>query len=194
LIPAPPPPPESLAANVVAIVAQVPDRKGKEDGVVTSKEFDHAFDQKAAADGRRITPKPGGEGYEKLKHKAIKELLEFSWIRGQAAEMGIGLRPPQVSRKLAKLKKQAFKNGAQYRRFLKEAHFTRGDVHERVEVQMLSERIQERIVAGLPSEAAAVKAFRRFVAEYEKRWRGRTVCAPGYVTELCSNGPQPKGL
>ncbi|HWA53875.1 MAG TPA: SurA N-terminal domain-containing protein [Solirubrobacterales bacterium] len=178
---------------MAAIVARVPDRKGKEDGVITVKEFDHALDQVAAADGRKVTPEPGGRDYEKLKHKAIGELLEFSWIRGQAGEMGIGLRPPQVSRELATLKKQAFKNGAQYRRFLKEAHFTRADVRDRVEVQMLSQRIEERIVLGIDSEAAAQKAFSRFVVEYEKRWRSRTVCAPGYVTELCSNGPEPKG-
>jgi hypothetical protein len=175
-------------------VAQVPDHKGEKGGVITGNEFGHALDQTAAAERLKTTPKPGAKDYEKLKHRAFVELVESSWIRGQAAEMGIGLRPRQVSRELATLKRQAFKNGAQYRRFLKEAHFTRDDVLERVESQMLSQRIEERIVAGFPSEAAAVKAFRKFAAEYEKRWRARTVCAPGYVTELCSNGPEPKGL
>jgi hypothetical protein len=178
---------------VVAIVAQVPDHKGEQGGVVTIKEFDHGLDQASAADGLEVTPNPGGKDYERLKHKAIGELLEFSWIRGQAAEMGIGLRPRQVSRELATLKRQAFENGAQYRRFLKEAHYTRADVLERVEVQMFSELIQERILIGISSEAAAQKALGKFVAEYGKRWRSRTVCVPGYVTELCSNGPEPKG-
>jgi hypothetical protein len=178
---------------VSAIVVQVPDRKGEQDGVITIKEFDHALDQAAAGDGRKVAPKPGGKSYEKLKHKAIEELLEFSWIRGQAAEMGIGTRPRGVARTLARLKKLAFKNGAQYRRFLKESHYTRQDVLDRVEVQLLGELIQKRIVAGLHSDAARQKAFSRFVAEYEVRWRARTVCAPGYVTDHCSNGPQPKG-
>ena len=178
---------------MVAIVAQVPDRKGEQGGVITSGEFDHGLDQAAAADGRNVTPKPGGRDYKRLKHKAFGELVEFSWIRGQAAEMGIGLRPRQVSRELATLKRRAFKNGAQYRQFLKEAHFTRDDVLERVEAQMFSERIQERILIGISGEAAAQKAFSKFVVEFAKRWRARTVCAPGYVTELCSNGPAPKG-
>jgi hypothetical protein len=192
LIPAPPPPPEALPANVVAIVARVPDRKGEQGGVVTSTEFDHALDQAAAGDGRTVTPKPGGKSYEKLKHRAIGELLEFSWIRGQAAEMGIGVRPRQVSRELATLKKQAFKNGAQYRRFLKEAHYTRGDIVERIEVQILAEHITANVAPGLSGKAAQ-KAFGKFISEYEERWRSRTVCASGYVTELCSNGPEPKG-
>jgi hypothetical protein len=176
---------------VVAIVAQVPDRKGKQDGVVTSSEFDRALDQAAAQYGRRAAPGPRDDGYRRLKRQAIGELLEDSWIRGQAAEMGIGVRPRQVARLLALLKKQAFKNGAQYRHFLKEAHYTKRDLVERLEVQILAEHITAAIAPGL-SEKATQKAFSKFVAEYETRWRSRTVCASGYVTEICSNGPKPK--
>jgi hypothetical protein len=180
---------------VAAIVAQVPDRKGEAGGVITSSEFDHGLDQAAAQHGRRVAPGPRGTGYRKLKNQAIGELIEATWIRGQAAEMGIGLRPRKVSRGLAVLKKQAFKNGAQYRRFLKEAHYTRRDILDRLEIQMFSELIQERILIGIRGEAAAQKAFNKFVVEFAKRWRARTVCAPGYVTALhCSNGPEPQGL
>ena len=108
--------------------------------------------------------------------------------------MGIGVRPRQVSRELASLKKKAFKNGAQYRQFLREAHFTRRDVRDRVEVQMFSERVQELIVVGLASAKSRQEAFDKFVKEYEERWRARTVCAMGHVTVRCSNGPAPKTL
>lgn len=192
MISAPLPPPEALPANVVAIVARVPDRKGEQGGVITSTEFDRALAQAAAQHGRRVAPGPRGDGYRRLKKQATEELLDDSWLRGQAAEMGIGLRSRQVTREWAALKKQAFKNEAQYRHFLKEGHYTRRDVLDRVEIQMFSELIQERIVAGLSSNTARQKAFSRFVAEYEVRWRARTVCAPDYVTERCSNGPEPK--
>ena len=122
------------------------------------------------------------------------ESLESEWIRGQAAEMGIGVRPREVARALAQLKKQAFRNGAQYRRFLKKSHYTRRDVNERVEIQLFSERIQERVAAGIDSEKAVQKAFAKFVSEYKVRWRSRTVCAADYVTDLCSNGPEPQRL
>lgn len=193
MVPAPPSPTE-LPANVVAVVARVPDRNGERGGVTTAKEFHHALVQAAAEKGRRSAPKPGGNGYRRLQLRAMGSLLDDSWIRGQAAEMGIGLRPKQVSRELARLKKGAFKNEAQYRRFLHEAHFTRRDVRDRVEVQMFSQRIQESIVAGQASAKAAQRAFSRFIGEYEKRWRARTVCAAGYVTVRCSNGPVPKTL
>ncbi len=103
--------------------------------------------------------------------------------------MGIGVRSREVARETEKLKRQAFRNAAQYRRFLREAHYTRRDVKERVEIQLLSERIQERILAGVSGEVAAQRAFAKFIDEYEERWRLRTVCAPGYVTVRCSNGP-----
>jgi hypothetical protein len=182
-----------LPANVVVVVARVPDRAGERGGLTTTSEFHRGLAQAAAQKGQRVAPKPGGNGYGKLKHIALGELLDDSWIRGQAAEMGIGLRPRGVDRELARLKKQAFKNDAQYRRFLREAHFTGRDVKDRVELQMFSERIQERVLAGISGEAAAQNAFAKFIDEYEERWRSRTVCAPGYVTVRCSNGPAPTG-
>ena len=105
--------------------------------------------------------------------------------------MGIGVRPGQVARETEEIKRRAFKDGAEYRRFLREAHFTRRDVKERVEIQLLTERIQERVEAGINSEAGLQKAFAKFVSEYEVRWKARTVCAPDYVVDRCSNSPAP---
>jgi SurA-like protein len=187
LIP-PPPLPDELPANTIVVVSHVPVRTGR----ITKAEFQHALVQAAAQAGRKSAPKPGGNGYGKLKDRATGELLDAVWIRGQAMEMGIGLRSRQVSRELARLKKAAFKDEAQYRRFLREAHFTRRDVHERVEIQILSTKIQERIVAGFTSNSARQKAFEKFITEYEETWRARTVCAPEYVVaERCSNAPAP---
>ncbi len=178
---------------MVAIVAQVPDRKGEAGGVITSNEFDRALDQAAAQHGRQAAPGPNGSGYGKLKNRALLELLEDSWIRGQAAEMGIGVRPRQVTRMITLLKQIAFESSeAQYRHFLKEAHYAKRDIVERVEVQILAEHISANIAPGLGKKATQ-KAFSKFVTEYNERWRSRTVCAPGYITELCSNGPEPKG-
>jgi hypothetical protein len=176
---------------VVAIVAQVPDRGGDGGGVTTKKEFHHTLVQAAAQKGLNSVPAPGHNGYGKLRARAMGELLDSDWIRGQAAEMGIGVRPREVARETEKLKRGAFKNGAQYRRFLREAHLTRRDVRENVEILLLSERIQERVLAGAGSKAGARKAFAKFISEYEARWKARTVCAPEYVIYRCSNAPAP---
>lgn len=182
------PAPEALPSNVVAFVAHVPLSLGR----ITEAEFQRALVQEAAQAGRSSAPGPNARDYPRLAEKALGERLDAIWIQGQAKEMGIGVRPREISRELAHLKQEAFKNEAQYHRFLREAHFTDRDVRERIEIQILSEKIQVRVVLGL-SEAEAQKAFRRFVKEYGARWQGRTVCAPDYITVRCSNGPEPLG-
>jgi SurA-like protein len=182
------PTPEALPADVVVFVAHVPSSLGR----LTKAEFQRALVQAAAEVGRSSAPGPHAKDYPRIANRALAERLDAIWIQGQAMEMGIGVRPPEISRELAHLKKEAFKNEAQYRRFLREAHFTDADVRERVEIQILSEKIQLRVIFGL-SEAEAQRVFRRFVKQYATRWQGRTVCAPGYVTVRCSNGPAPAG-
>lgn len=182
------PTPETLPSNVVVFVAHVPLSLGR----LTKAEFQRALAQEAAQAGRSSAPGPQAKDYPRIEERALGERLDAIWIQGQAREMGIGVRPHEISRELAHLKKEAFKNEAQYRRFLSEAHFTRRDVRERVKLQVLSEKIQVRVVFGL-SEAEGQRALNRFVREYEERWRRRTVCAPDYVTVRCSNAPTAPG-
>ncbi len=154
---------------------------------ITKREFQHALAQQAAQKGRRSTPKPGHGGYGKLKDTAIGELLDSAWIDGQAGEMGIGVTSRQIKDERRRLIKLAFKGKADYHRFLIEARYTLRDIRDRIEEQILSTRIQERVAAGL-SGRSEEKAFSKFVREYEQRWRNRTVCAPEYVLDRCSNG------
>ncbi len=94
---------------------------------------------------------------------------------------------------MAKVRRESFKDGAEFRGFLKEARYTRRDVNERVEIQMLSTRLQwhlsRRIRKETSSKSEEQRAFAEFIAEFEESWRGRTVCAPDYAISRCSNGP-----
>lgn len=180
------PSPEELAPNTVARVSDVPRRTG----TITRAEFRHSLVVAAAAEGRRAIPKPGGRGYERLMRAAVNTLLEAIWIKGQASEMHIFVTRNQVSRALARLKKQSFKSAAEYRKFLRDARYTRRDVYERVELELLSTRIQQRIAIRAKSKSEEAKIFRAFLKEFISRWRGRTVCASAYVTDLCSNRPR----
>jgi len=184
------PSPEELPGNMVAVVSDVPVSRGR----ITKAEFQHAL---VLAAGRNSVPKPGGNGYERLKRDTLDYLLEGVWIVGEAAEMGIVVTRSEVAHELALIKKQSFKSEAEYRRFLRESHYTRRDMNERVEVQMLSFRLQKRLQERIEREARnkfeEQRAIREFVTEFNERWRGRTVCAPEYATERCSNGPLPSG-
>jgi hypothetical protein len=74
----------------------------------------------------------------------MKSVFEGIWIQGVAAEWGIEVTDAEVARELKKVKKESFKSGAEFQKFLKESHYTPADVHERVLIQMLSKELQEQ--------------------------------------------------
>lgn len=186
-----PPLPEELPGNMVAVVSHAPVSRGR----ITKAEFQHALVLGAVQAGRSSVPRPGENGYERLKRKAIGSLLEATWILGEAVEMGIAVTRSEVARELSLIKRQSFKNEAEYLKFLREAHYTKRDVFERVELQMLGIRLQAWLRARVERESRnpfeEQQAFKEFVVEFVEKWRARTVCAPVYATDRCSNGPPP---
>lgn len=181
----PPPPPIELPGNVVAVVEHVRGQTAR----ITKPEFRHALVQVAAQARRKAVPGPETAAYDRLKKKALGERLEFAWIQGQAGEMGIGVTRRQVQRVEGFLKREEFEDGAEFRRFLRDAHYTRRDFDERVEQLILTTRIQELVLLGIRGKSAQREALSKFVKEYDERWRARTVCAPAYVISRCSNAP-----
>lgn len=184
------PAPEELVPNTVALISDVSAR----DGTITRHELRHAVVIEASQANRRPLPHPGDRGYERLQKKALNFQLEGVWIRGEAAERNISVTPRQVSRTLALIKKESFESGAEYRRFLEESHYTRRDVRERVEIQLLSVELQEWLLQRLSREGKTSRAeeqqgFEEFVDEFSEKWKSRTVCGPDYAIDRCSNGP-----
>lgn len=141
----------SVPSGSAAVIEEAPDGLSP----VTEARFHRALLQAAAQKQVKPVPKPGDKEYEELKKTALEEVLDAVWIQGQAAEMGIIVTKKEIAEELKKLKKQAFKTEQQYKEFLKEAHFTRADVNERVTIQILSTKIQEQITeeASQPSNS-----------------------------------------
>jgi hypothetical protein len=185
------PAPEDLVSNTAARVFEVSPGKG----TITKHELRHELAIAAAEKGRRRAPRPGEGGYEQLIRRALRDKLEGIWLYGLGAEMSIHIAPRRISRVVASLKSEFFRGEAEYRHFLKEAHYTRRDVRERVETGLLSERIGARLerkfARETTSKAQEAQAFTEFVAEFNARYRSRTVCAPAVVIDSCSNGPTP---
>lgn len=183
------PAPEQLVPNTIARVAEAPVRRE----TITRAELRHGLELTAALAGRKPVPGPGDRGYDRLVASTLGTMLEAVWLYGEAAEVGIAVSPEQISRELAAIKREAFRSEAEYREFLAESHYTRRDIRERVELQMLSLRLQRRIQARTEREARnrseEQQALREWVEEFMEKWRARTVCAPEYAIERCSNGP-----
>ncbi|MET0559677.1 MAG: peptidyl-prolyl cis-trans isomerase [Solirubrobacterales bacterium] len=133
----------SIPEGDVAIV------KGVSDGNVSEAELKHAMLQQAASGGLKKLPAEGSK-LEELQKKALEEILNAIWVRGEAEELGISVTPKQVATELATIKKQNFKTEAAFQKFLKTSHFTRADVTERVKLQVYGTQIQERIAKKAP--------------------------------------------
>jgi FKBP-type peptidyl-prolyl cis-trans isomerase (trigger factor) len=178
------PAPEALPGHTVAVVSHIPVRLR----TITIKELNRAILQAAAQAGLKAAPATGQAKYPRLEEEALGELLDGLWIQGQAEEMEIVVTDKQIANELAQIKKENFKSGKEFHAFLKHSHFTLRDVRYRVELQILSTRIQERVAIGTWTQKEAQAVFSAFVDAYEERWRSRTVCAPQYAIKRCSNG------
>jgi parvulin-like peptidyl-prolyl isomerase len=123
-------------------------------GDVTKAEFECSFQQVVASAGLKEPPKPGDKQYGELTETTVGSILETIWIQGLAAEEGLSVTPQEVDKELKKLKKQNFKTEAEFQTFLKTSHYTTQDVNERVKIQILSTKIQEKLGegAGEPSK------------------------------------------
>lgn len=176
---------QDLPSGVVAAVLYPP----TELQTITIHDFEHAMAQATAQAGLKRTPSPGEKGYWKLKVSAMKSLLGAKWIFGQAAEMGIDVTSRQVAKRLARIKKD-FKTQAEYRKFLKRFHFTQSDVNELIELELLSTAIEAKVTRDIEDKELRRQALAKFFAEFTKRWRSRTVCAPEYIFASCSNMPE----
>lgn len=136
----------SVPSGDVAIVTHVPDQIGS----VSEAEFKRALLQQAVKAKLKKAPQPGDDKYEELKKAALGELLNTIWVRGEAEELDVSVTSKQIATELAQIKKTNFKTPAEYKEFLATSRFTKADVLDRVELQLLTTQIQELVAKKAP--------------------------------------------
>jgi parvulin-like peptidyl-prolyl isomerase len=114
-------------------------------------------------------PKQGSKKYDELQKKAMTELIEGVWIRGEAEELGISVTEKQVEDELAAIKKSNFPGKGSYEAFLKKSHFSQEEVNQLVELQIFTKEIQAKISAQAPKPSSSeVEAY--YEAEKEAQF------------------------
>jgi parvulin-like peptidyl-prolyl isomerase len=136
----------SVPSGDVAVVENVPDSLGH----ISEKDLDRAVEQQVAEAKLKKAPKPDSDKYLELRDAALGEILERTWIFGQAEELDVSVTDKQVEDELATIKKSNFGTEKAYQKFLEESHFTQADVDERVRLQLLSTKVQEAVSASAP--------------------------------------------
>jgi parvulin-like peptidyl-prolyl isomerase len=136
----------SVPSGDVAKVTHVSSDKG----VFTKADYKRSIEQQEAQGGLKKPPKAGSKKAEELHKTAMGELLNGAWIFGEAEELGIKVTPKEVEKELAKIKKESFKTEKAFQEFMKESHFTEEDVTSKIELQILSSKIETKIKGEVP--------------------------------------------
>jgi parvulin-like peptidyl-prolyl isomerase len=136
----------SVPAGDIALVSSAPAKYEH----ISEADYKKSLAQQEAQAGLKKPAKEGSKKAEELHKSAIGELLNTAWIFGEAEELGIKVTPKEVESELAKVKEESFKTEKAFQKFLKESHFTKEDVNERLELQILSTKIQEKITKEAP--------------------------------------------
>jgi len=135
----------SVPSGDIAYVEEVPDGLGN----ISQERYDRAFEQTWKRGGLESAPKEGDAQYDQVKEAAINDLLDQAWLTGEAEEIGIEALPREINSELATIKKDQFPSPKAFKDFLKESGFTMDEVRDRVRLQVLSRKIQDKITKSV---------------------------------------------
>ncbi|MBS1864151.1 MAG: peptidyl-prolyl cis-trans isomerase [Actinobacteria bacterium] len=141
----------SIPSGDIALVTNVPSELGH----ISEADYKKSLEQQEAQAGLKKAPKAGSKKAEELHKTAVGELLNTAWIFGEGEELGIKITQKEVETELAKVKKESFKTEKAFQEFLKKSHYTAEDVNKRIELQILSKKIQEKITKEAPAPTEA---------------------------------------
>jgi foldase protein PrsA len=118
---------------------------------------------KCVAEKRKTAPKPAKgqpkttdeqlkkqceQEYQQLRDQVMQLLTSFQWIEGEAEEQGVKVSDAEVKKTFEEQKKQSFPKDADYKKFLKDYNQTEDDILQRVKLDLLSNKIREKIIKG----------------------------------------------
>ena len=130
-----------------------------DDGEITQDEVDAAVQQASASEGNAKPPEPGTPQYNTILVPALSDVLLGRWVRGEAEERGIEVTEREVDVELESIIEEQFGGQSEFDKFLEQSGFSEQDAFDRVELQLLTQCIQDRVIPQDP-EAQAPTAQR----------------------------------
>jgi len=133
---------------------------GQANAAVPDPQADYA---KCVAAKRKTTPAPAKgqpkvtdtqlktqckQEYEQLRNQVLQLLISFKWIQGEANTMSVKVTDAEVKKSFDEQKKQSFPKDADYQKFLKTSGQTQDDILQRVKLDLLSNKIRDKVVKG----------------------------------------------
>jgi len=84
--------------------------------------------------------------YKTLQNEVLGFLISSTWVLGEANSLGVKVTDKEVKKQFEKIKSQQFPKAAEFEKFLKTSGQTVSDLLLRVKLNLLSSKIQQKIV------------------------------------------------
>jgi foldase protein PrsA len=84
--------------------------------------------------------------YKSLQSEVLGFLISSNWVLGEAASLGVKISDKEVTKEFEKIKSQQFPKAAEFQKFLATSGQTVSDLLLRVKLNLLSSKIQKKIV------------------------------------------------
>jgi len=99
--------------------------------------------------------------YKSYLTEVLGFLISSQWVIGEASSLGVKLSDQEVKKEFAKIKTQQFPKAAEFEKFLATSGQTVSDLLLRVKLNMLSQKIQKKVVAskGKVTQAQITKYY-----------------------------------
>jgi foldase protein PrsA len=84
--------------------------------------------------------------YKSLQQEVLGFLISSEWVLGEANSLGVKVSDAEVKKQFEKIKNQQFPKSAEFEKFLKTSGQTVSDLLLRVKLNLLSSKIQQKVV------------------------------------------------
>lgn len=125
------------------------------------------------------------------EHKLVAEVMGFlisaMWVQGEARDLHVHVSTQAVRNQFNRIRKEQFPRRRAFRRFLRQTKQTVADLLLRVELNILSQRIQRRATSRRRGPRGVAHAMSEFVKRFRVKWTNLTYCTPQYAVQDCGH-------
>lgn len=114
-------------------------------------------------------------------------LISGDWVIGEARDMNIHVSRAEVRRTFNRTRKAQFPKQGEFQAFLGKSKQTVTDILLRVELNLLSQHLQRRVIAGERGAHKKREALKRFVRDFRNKWTAQTYCTTQYASQDCGH-------
>lgn len=132
---------------------------GVDNGAISQDDLDAALEQAAAQGGLAKVPAADDPQYDSLAQQAMQSLILAEWVKGEAADRGITVSQSDIDAELKRIKEQSFSSEKEFQQFVKQSKFSDEDVQEQVELTLLRDKLEQKVVATPTVSDDEIKKF-----------------------------------